>query len=222
MGGRDTHVGSSAPGTGAELAVGTVLCPWLSCLHGVRPFSRLGRRLGSAQPGSSRDPPVHRDKGQPSLHSVSPHCSRMFRPSTRPSLSFEASPSIPRPVSHFRWKTLFLHGFSQCTRWPVCGPGLTHLTAFLPGKLLGLTSSPLQHSLAFPGRQAQCSFPRKQSQASLHVAQEPPVLLFSFHVCETELGVTGQALNWESAHLRARPGFVEVLGKPPSSQFLLQ
>lgn len=71
--------------------------------------------------------------------------------------------------------------------------------------------------MAHPGRQAECSFPRKQSQVSLHVTREHPALQFSFLIYETELGVTGQALIWESAHLRARPGFVEVLGKSPSS-----
>lgn len=71
--------------------------------------------------------------------------------------------------------------------------------------------------MAHPGRHAECSIPRKQSQASLHVTREHPALQFSFHIYETELGVTGQALIWESAHLHARPGFVEVLGKSPSS-----
>lgn len=42
-GGKRYTCGQQFPGTGAELAVGKVLCPWLSCLHGLHPIDHLGR-----------------------------------------------------------------------------------------------------------------------------------------------------------------------------------
>lgn len=120
-------------------------------------------RLCSAQPGSSRDPPVHRDKGQPSLHSVSPHCSRVFRPSVRPSLSFEASPSASRPVSHFRGKPSSFTDSASVRGGQCADQASATSQPFIQGNLWDSPAPPA----ALPG------FPRETGPVQLPQEAEP-------------------------------------------------
>lgn len=76
----------------------------------------------------------------------SPHCGRTLRPPTGPSLSFEASASTPRPVSCLSLKGPLPSWVCQCLWRPVSEAGLTHLTAFHPGKFPGLPNLPVQLS----------------------------------------------------------------------------
>lgn len=214
MGGRDTHVGSSSPGTGAELAVGKVLCPWLSCVHGLRPIRYLGRLglvlhdLGAAgipqftgTRGSQAFIVCSLTVAQCSDHPRGPLCPlKLYLLSLGLSLTSVGKPSSFMDSASVRG--------GQCPE-----QALPTSQPFFQGNLWDSPASPCSTPWLSQGDRPSVASPGSRARL---LSMWPKSIRFCCSL------FTFVKLSWESVHLRARPGFVEVLGKSPSSQFLLQ
>lgn len=186
--------------------------------------SCLGKHWLGLPPEHRGHLPEHRDEGQPSFYS--PHPAAVFGPPLGSSLSFE----LPAPyrsacLSPQPGKPSFFLASVNVSGGLCAELDLTHLMAFPPGKFtptspcsapgqclgakLLCTRAALSRAARLPCR---VELPEGSGEGARLLSVWPPehpVLLSSLHVCETERGVAGRALNWASGHLVPGPALLE-------------